>query len=238
MSGSQRTSLPFAKGRRPRAAHSPCERAGPRAPTNPRRGPGDFPRAGPPRPPSRRSPCSIGHRLSPRVVDRRQGLQGQVRLLAGWRHQDGQAETAARTARKRTARMDRRTRHSGETAQAQPPLCQSADRHFLVSESLQEHWRKAVKAAGLPPIDLYEGTKHSFATDAVRRGVPERSLQKFLGHASVHSTRRYTRLADEALLEVLRPPATASDKDSRTRTKQINRLVVGPPGFEPGSLRL
>jgi len=56
-------------------------------------------------------------------------------------------------------------------------------------------------------IGLYEGTKHSFATDAIRRGVPERHLQRFLRHASVTSTRRYARLADSAMLEALRNPA-------------------------------
>ena len=77
--------------------------------------------------------------------------------------------------------------------------------HAWAHKALQDVWKAAVKTAGLPPVGLYEGTKHSFATDAIRRGVPERSLQRFLGHASVMSTRRYARLADTALLEVLRP---------------------------------
>ena len=70
-------------------------------------------------------------------------------------------------------------------------------------------WGRAVEAAGFPHISLYEGTKHSMATDAIRRGVPERHLQVFLGHQNVESTRRYARLADNALLEVLRLPSTA-----------------------------
>ncbi len=77
-------------------------------------------------------------------------------------------------------------------------------------KALARVWGKAVKAAGLPHISLYAGTKHSFATDAVRRGVPERYLQTFLGHRNVESTRRDSRLADHAMLEVLprrRPPA-------------------------------
>jgi len=69
-------------------------------------------------------------------------------------------------------------------------------------------WGKAVKAVGLPHSLLYASTKHSFATDAIRRGVPERYLQTFLGHRNVESTRRYTRLADNGMLEVLRPPTT------------------------------
>ncbi|MCP5057696.1 MAG: phage integrase family protein [bacterium] len=74
-------------------------------------------------------------------------------------------------------------------------------------KALLRVWGRAVKDAGLPPIGLYEGTKHSMATDAIRRGVPERALQRFLGHASIQSTRRYARMADNALLQVLRAPA-------------------------------
>jgi len=54
-------------------------------------------------------------------------------------------------------------------------------------------------------VSLYAGTKHTFATDAAARGVSERALQTFLGHADVRSTRRYARMADSALLDVLRP---------------------------------
>jgi len=89
-------------------------------------------------------------------------------------------------------------------------------------KALYRVWNRAVAAAGLPHIGLYEGTKHSFATDAIRRGVPERHLQRFLGHASVMSTRRYARLADNAMLEVLRNPVKpawrqAGDKGGKTQ---------------------
>jgi integrase len=43
-------------------------------------------------------------------------------------------------------------------------------------KSLQRVWNDAVEAAGLPHVSLYEGTKHTMATDAIRRGVPERHL--------------------------------------------------------------
>jgi len=68
--------------------------------------------------------------------------------------------------------------------------------------SLRRAWRAACKAAGVT-ISLYEGTKHTFATDAALRGVPERHLQAYLGHADPASTRRYARLANQALVEVL-----------------------------------
>lgn len=85
-------------------------------------------------------------------------------------------------------------------------------------------------------IGLYEGTKHPFATDAIRRGVPKRHLQRFLGHASVTSTRRYARLADNAMLEVLRNPAKPAWRHgAEDSTPRFNRhFGVGPPGFGPG----
>lgn len=75
--------------------------------------------------------------------------------------------------------------------------------------SLRRTWRAACKKAGVGDISLYEGCKHSFATDAHARGVPERNLQAILGHADARSTRRYARLQGNALVEVLRPRDTA-----------------------------
>ena len=110
-------------------------------------------------------------------------------------------------------------------------------------KALQSRWSDALEAAGLPDISLYEGTKHSFATDAIRRGVPERHLQTFLGHASIESTRRYARLADNALLEVLRPSKKRAKRTSDKRATSLRETKlsksaafgVGPPGFEPGT---
>ena len=99
-------------------------------------------------------------------------------------------------------------------------------------KALQRGWNKGVKAAQLPPISLYEGTKHSFATDAIRRGVPERHLQTFLGHVSIEATRRYARLADNAMLDVLRPYDStwrqAGDKVSEGEPEPYRVVRRGP----------
>lgn len=55
-------------------------------------------------------------------------------------------------------------------------------------KALQRVWSAALEAPDLPHVSLYEGTKHTMATDTIRRGVPERALQRFLGHASMQST--------------------------------------------------
>lgn len=70
--------------------------------------------------------------------------------------------------------------------------------------ALRDTWLRACKAAGLEPVPLYSGTKHSMATDAIRRGVQERYVQEVLGHADVRSTRRYAKSGDEQLREVVR----------------------------------
>ena len=68
--------------------------------------------------------------------------------------------------------------------------------------SLRRVWAIACRETGAS-ASLYEGTKHSRATDLLRQGVPERVLQAILGHRDVRSTRRYARLADQAVVEAL-----------------------------------
>jgi len=55
-------------------------------------------------------------------------------------------------------------------------------------KALQRLRSAALEAPDLPHVSLYEGTKHAMATDTIRRGVPERALQRFPGNTSVQST--------------------------------------------------
>ena len=66
--------------------------------------------------------------------------------------------------------------------------------------SLRRIWFSACGKVGVHGVSIYEGTKHSMATEAVRRGVSERALQVFLGHADIRSTRRYARFSEHALV--------------------------------------
>jgi hypothetical protein len=72
-------------------------------------------------------------------------------------------------------------------------------------------------------VSLYAGTKHTFAIDAAARGVSERALQTFLGYADVRSTRRYARMPDGALLEVLRPPRGAGRESAENSAAEMRR---------------
>lgn len=56
---------------------------------------------------------------------------------------------------------------------------------------------------------LYEGTRHSFATLLVARGVELSVVQRILGHSSAETSKRYAKLADGALVEVIRPKGGA-----------------------------
>jgi len=110
--------------------------------------------------------------------------------------------------------------------------------------ALRDRWIRAGESVGIEGVRLYEGTKHTMATDAVRRGVSERALQTFLGHRDVRSTRRYARMGDEALISVLRPLGLTPGSDDLSRTcptakmgyakhLKTKRKMASPTGVEP-----
>lgn len=68
---------------------------------------------------------------------------------------------------------------------------------------LNAAWDKAVKDAGVPRVSLYEGTRHSFASQAVQRGVDIYALQLWLGHASTKMTQKYAHMGLDGLQRVL-----------------------------------
>ncbi len=112
--------------------------------------------------------------------------------------------------------------------------------------SLRRTWEKACRTVGIAGISVYEGCKHSFATDAIARDVPERQLQAFLGHADVRSTRRYARMASSALIHVLRPRrptrpgktlsrACPTDNEASFRPPESKGKLVEAAGIEPAA---
>lgn len=105
------------------------------------------------------------------------------------------------------------------------------------TSSMRRVWRAACTATGVE-ISLYEGTKHSRATDLLRQGVSERVLEALLGHRDERSTQRYARLVDEALVDALRPRCGFREDPARDRPGQCLRyreVMVEAPGIEPGS---
>lgn len=69
---------------------------------------------------------------------------------------------------------------------------------------LREEWMRACRVIGVH-VGMYEGTKHSVATELVERGVDLGLVQRVLGHADRRSTDHYTHRATAALVAVLRP---------------------------------
>jgi integrase len=68
--------------------------------------------------------------------------------------------------------------------------------------ALRDRWVTAAKAAGVN-AGLYEGTKHSFATDALARTGDAWAVQKILGHSDERSSKLYAKLSDRALAAVV-----------------------------------
>ena len=68
--------------------------------------------------------------------------------------------------------------------------------------AMRREWLDACARAGVPRTKLYEGARHSAATEWKRRGVDDRRI---LGHADPRSVERYARLADGAMVQVLLP---------------------------------
>ena len=163
------------------------------------------------------------------MAHREPGGEGEERRLSHPRNKERKAEAAA--ARRRTHRVDRGARGREGTSFGGGPYSPNrrTGRRYG-HKTLQALWNAALERVGFPHVPLYEGTKHSFATDAIRRGVSEYLLQKFLGHAHPESTRRYARLADAALVQVLpkRSWRQAGDKGPRDKPERMQRDDGGP----------
>ena len=68
----------------------------------------------------------------------------------------------------------------------------------------RNQWNAAREAAGIAHITLYQGTRHSLASQAGNRGVPVQLISKFLGHSNIKQTERYMHLQVNPLKQVQR----------------------------------
>ena len=102
---------------------------------------------------------------------------------------------------------------------------------------VRDVWKRATTSVGLGDVRLYEGTKHTMATDAIRRGVSERALQTFLGHRDVRSTQRYARMPEHAIISVLgsRVGGLSVAQNPSEKANQNRDVLVVPTGVEPVS---
>jgi integrase len=72
--------------------------------------------------------------------------------------------------------------------------------HSRPITSINWHWRQIRAAAGLDDVRLHD-LRHSFASHAVRDGVPLPVVARLLGHANVKMTLRYAHVGDDEVAE-------------------------------------
>jgi integrase len=71
--------------------------------------------------------------------------------------------------------------------------------------AMRREWHDACDKAGVPDCPLYEGARHSAATEWKRQGADDRTIRTILGHVDGRSVERYARLANSAVVDVLIP---------------------------------
>jgi integrase len=68
----------------------------------------------------------------------------------------------------------------------------------------RNQWNAARDAAQVAHITLYQGTRHSFASQAANRGDSIQIISSFLGHSTLEQTKRYAHLKVNALRKIQR----------------------------------
>lgn len=85
--------------------------------------------------------------------------------------------------------------------------------------SAQQVMRAALKKSGLSKNLTVHTLRHSFATHLLERGTDIRSIQKFLGHASIKTTTIYTHISKMATNKIASPLDRLIDE---TNKKKLN----------------
>lgn len=77
-----------------------------------------------------------------------------------------------------------------------PPSARALRHAWLMERiALRQEWNRAAKKVGVR-VKMYEGTKHTSATEALRGGRRMEEIQKALGHKDRRSTERYAKFAE------------------------------------------
>jgi integrase/recombinase XerD len=61
-------------------------------------------------------------------------------------------------------------------------------------KKLRRLWHTACKKAGVDKITLYQGTRHSFATQSFISKIPLEYIGSMMGHVNTETTRKYAHL--------------------------------------------
>jgi site-specific recombinase XerD len=57
----------------------------------------------------------------------------------------------------------------------------------------------------VPLVPIRQASRHSIATDLLRKGAELEKIRRPVGHSNVKMTERYARGSDRALVSVVRP---------------------------------
>jgi integrase len=74
--------------------------------------------------------------------------------------------------------------------------------------SLYNAFRQAARAAGFPDLRFHD-LRHSFVTRKLSEGVAAQLVMRYVGHADLATTLRYTHLVTDHLLPVVNTPTPA-----------------------------
>jgi site-specific recombinase XerD len=69
--------------------------------------------------------------------------------------------------------------------------------------AIRRVWGFSCKRAGVPPIGVYAGTKHSTATALKSIGADDRVLASLMGHSDVRSVERYAHVQTQVIRSTL-----------------------------------
>jgi len=72
-------------------------------------------------------------------------------------------------------------------------------------QALPRRWARACVAAGVPRVPLRQASRHSTATDLLRKGASPEEIRRLLGHTNARMSERYARWSDQGLVAVMRP---------------------------------
>ena len=97
-------------------------------------------------------------------------------------------------------------------------FCNVTGRSYT-QENLRRIWHRACKKAGVPRIKLYNGTRHSTATDTLRKTGSLDLVRMVLGHSDRKMTQKYAKMNVE-ILRGLTDNVTKLDNTNRATTGQ------------------
>jgi len=88
------------------------------------------------------------------------------------------------------------------TGKMEPMLCNPWTGGRWSHAALRRSWLKGCEEAGAGHVPLYEGTKHSGATDMLARTKDRTAVRDYLGHRSARTTDLYAKITDGALVDI------------------------------------